>query len=107
MVIKVLYYFYDRVSYADGNKPFGIEEYNQMIEDSSLFDFQILNYDKTYYDKENGFFDDCDINKGGYYCQVYDNEDMDNEIDNFVIQAEDVAAGLTDKMVEDYLNSKW
>jgi hypothetical protein len=38
---------------------------------------------------------------------VYDNEDMDNEIDNFVIQAEDVAAGLTDKMVEDYLNSKW
>lgn len=53
------------------------------------------------------FCDDCDINKGGYYCQVYDNEDMDNEIDNFVIQAEDVAAGLTDKMVKDYLNSKW
>lgn len=53
------------------------------------------------------FCEDCDINKGGYYCQVYDNEDMDNEIDNFVIQAEDVAVGLTDKMVEDYLNSKW
>lgn len=53
------------------------------------------------------FNDDCDINEGGYYCQVYDNEDMDNEIDNFVIEAEDVVAGLTDEMVEEYLNSKW
>ena len=53
------------------------------------------------------FCDDCDINKGGCYCQVYDNEDMDNEIDNFVIDIEDVKNGELDARIQDYLNSKW
>lgn len=53
------------------------------------------------------FCDDCDINKGGYYCQVYTDADFENEIDNFVIDAEDVASGLTDNRVKEYLNSKW
>ena len=25
---------------------------------------------------------DCDPNEGGYYCQVYDDEDMANQIDD-------------------------
>ena len=53
------------------------------------------------------FCDDVGENKGGYYCQVYADSNCDNEIDNFVIQAEDVKAGLTDQRVTEYLNEKW
>ena len=37
------------------------------------------------------FCDDNGINKGGYYCQVYDDEMLKHEIDNFVIHKEDLA----------------
>lgn len=53
------------------------------------------------------FCDDIGENKGGYYCQVYTDADFENEIDNFVIDAEEVATGLTDEIVASYLNSKW
>lgn len=33
--------------------------------------------------------DDCGENKGGYYCQVYTDEDFQNEIDNFCLHHED------------------
>ena len=53
------------------------------------------------------FCDDVGENKGGYYCQVYADSNCDNEIDNFVIGAEEVATGLTDEIVASYFNSKW
>ena len=34
--------------------------------------------------------DDCDENKGGYYCEVYLDEDMEEDFDNFVIHKEDL-----------------
>lgn len=35
---------------------------------------------------------DCDENEGGYYCQVYLDEDMEYEIDDFCIHPEELAA---------------
>ena len=32
---------------------------------------------------------DCDENEGGYYCQVYSDEDMDYQIDDFCIHVDD------------------
>ena len=32
---------------------------------------------------------DCDENLGGYYCQVYSDEDMENQIDDFCIHTDD------------------
>jgi len=31
------------------------------------------------------FTEDCDENKGGYYCQMYTDENLDNEIGDFCI----------------------
>jgi hypothetical protein len=36
------------------------------------------------------FCEDNGINKGGYYCQVYDDEMLKHEIDHFVIRKEDL-----------------
>lgn len=36
-----------------------------------------------------GHIRDCGENEGGYFCEVYDNEDMDNRIDYFCIHPED------------------
>ena len=33
--------------------------------------------------------EDCDENKGGYFCEVYDDENMDNRIDYFCVHPED------------------
>lgn len=32
---------------------------------------------------------DCGENKGGYYCQTYSDEEMDNQIDDFCIHTDD------------------
>ena len=32
---------------------------------------------------------DCAENLGGYYCQVYSDEDMENQIDDFCIHTDD------------------
>ena len=40
------------------------------------------------------FCDDNGINKGGYFCQIYEDENLQYEIDNFVIHAEELR-GLT------------
>ena len=32
---------------------------------------------------------DCDVNAGGYYCQVYTDEAMEHQIDDFCIHPED------------------
>lgn len=41
----------------------------------------------TVYDKEFyiTFCDDCDDNEGGYFCQVYLDAELDDEIDCFCI----------------------
>lgn len=31
------------------------------------------------------FCDDCDENEGGYYCQIYADEYMENDLDNFCV----------------------
>lgn len=36
------------------------------------------------------FCDDCGCNKGGFFCQVYADEDLQCELDYFVIDAEEV-----------------
>jgi hypothetical protein len=41
--------------------------------------------------------DDIGDNKGGYFCQVYDDEDMENEINYFVIHKEDLENCLLEK----------
>lgn len=33
--------------------------------------------------------DDCDKNKGGYFCQVYTDDNCENEIDYFTLHHED------------------
>lgn len=35
------------------------------------------------------YIEDCDENKGGYYCEVYDTEEMDNRIDYFCVHTDD------------------
>jgi hypothetical protein len=41
--------------------------------------------------------DDIGENKGGFFCQVYDDEDMQNEINYFVIHKEDLEKSLLEK----------
>ena len=50
--------------------------------------------------------DDVGENEGGYYCQVYSDSNMENEIDNFVIQAEDVKKDDGYMVVALYLDSQ-
>ena len=33
---------------------------------------------------------DVGTNQGGYYCQVYDDEDMTNQVDDFCIHPEEL-----------------
>lgn len=32
---------------------------------------------------------DCDENLGGYYCQIYNDKEMENQIDDFCIHTND------------------
>lgn len=41
--------------------------------------------------------DDVGENKGGFFCQVYADEDMENEINYFVIHKEDLEKCLLEK----------
>lgn len=45
-----------------------------------------MNYKEFYISRT----EDCDENIGGYFCQVYADENMDYEIDNFCIHKEDL-----------------
>lgn len=38
------------------------------------------------------YVNDCGENTGGYYCMVYSDEFMENEIDTFCVYAEDLKA---------------
>ena len=35
--------------------------------------------------------DDCGVNAGGYYCQVYTDDSMDEQIDDFCVHPEELA----------------
>lgn len=47
---------------------------------------------------------DCEPNIGGFYCQIYLNEDCDHDVDNFTISADIVNAGLDVQYIRDYVN---
>ena len=47
--------------------------------------------------------DDCGPNKGGYFCQVSTDEDGQDEIDYFVVQAEIVEAGDAEAYIRTYV----
>ena len=46
---------------------------------------------------------DCDENKGGYFCQVYADEDMEIEIDYFCIHTDDCDCNNQEE-VEKFIN---
>lgn len=47
---------------------------------------------------------DCDENEGGYYCMVYSDEDLNNQIDDFCIHPEDCDCENEDE-VEEFIKS--
>lgn len=49
------------------------------------------------------FTDDCDDNVGGYFCQVYEDEDLKEEIDYFVLHKEHIDKYGIDELVQNYV----
>lgn len=52
------------------------------------------------------FCDDCDKNIGGYFCQIYNDENLENEIDNFVIPKDECYGDLSkaEEFAKDYID---
>lgn len=48
---------------------------------------------------------DCEPNLGGFFCQVYLDEDYEYEIDNFVVPAAVVDANEDEKFIVEYINA--
>lgn len=51
---------------------------------------------------------DCGDNAGGYYCQVYEDENMENQIDDFCIHQEDCDCtndAEVDRFIEEYVKN--
>ena len=48
------------------------------------------------------YIDDCEPNEGGYYCETYADEDLDQKIDDFCIHPEDCDCD-DDEAVEYYV----
>jgi len=48
------------------------------------------------------FCDDTFPNKGGYYCQIYGDENLQWELDNFVIHNNELA-GAQDRLKKAYI----
>ena len=52
-----------------------------------------------------GCIRDCGENEGGYFCEVWDDEDMNNRIDYFCIHPEDCDCNNqeeVEKFIEEY-----
>jgi hypothetical protein len=49
------------------------------------------------------FTDDCDNNVGGYYCQVYLDENLEEEIGFFVLHKRHIDEYGIDNLVQDYV----
>lgn len=50
--------------------------------------------------------DDVDPNKGGYFCQVYSDEDMQEELDYFCIHPEDLECASVEELVREYVKNE-
>lgn len=48
---------------------------------------------------------DCEPNLGGFFCQVYLDEDCEYEIDDFVVPASVVDANDDEKFIVEYINT--
>jgi hypothetical protein len=48
---------------------------------------------------------DCEPNLGGFFCQVYLDEDCEYEIDNFVVPAAVVDANVDERFIVAYINA--
>lgn len=48
---------------------------------------------------------DCEPNLGGFFCQVYLDEDCENEIDDFVVPAAVVDANVDERFIVAYINA--
>lgn len=46
------------------------------------------------------FTDDCEDNVSGYFCQVYEDEDLEEEISYFVLHKEDIDKYGIDELVQ-------
>lgn len=49
------------------------------------------------------FTDDCEDDVGGYFCQVYKDEDLEEEIDDFVIHKEHIEEYKLEEIAQDYV----
>lgn len=49
------------------------------------------------------FTDDCEDNVGGYFCQVYKDEDLEEEIGFFVLHKRHIDEYGIDELVQDYV----
>ena len=50
------------------------------------------------------FVEDCEDNEGGYYCEVWDSEDMAKQLDNFCIHTNDCDCNDWDAIEEFAMN---
>lgn len=48
---------------------------------------------------------DCEPNLGGFFCQVYLDEDCEYEIDDFVVPASVVDANDDEKFIVEHINT--
>ena len=46
---------------------------------------------------------DCCENKGGYFCQIYLDSNLDYEVDNFCIHAEELHHNKIEDMIISYM----
>ena len=51
------------------------------------------------------YIDDCNENVGGYFCQVYTNNNLDYELDNFCIHKEDLINSSVEENITKYIDN--
>lgn len=49
--------------------------------------------------------DDCGDNKGGLYCQIYADENIQRELDNFVIHREWLDEADADTLIKEHVHA--
>lgn len=49
--------------------------------------------------------EDCDENKGGLYCQIYADPELNNELDNFCIHKEELEQSTFNQLAREYVAS--
>lgn len=51
--------------------------------------------------------DDCGDNVGGFYCEVYTDKALQNEIDNFTINKEWLSDSTVEQCIENYISEAY